>query len=77
MDALRDALNTEKVIKFSDMFKGDFTRGEIINTFLALLELLKRQLASVSQDNVFSDIVIQKKEGGQEVVDDAELNEYN
>ena len=77
MDALRDALNTKKVIKFSDMFKGDFTRGEIINTFLALLELLKRQLASVSQDNVFSDIVIQKKEGGQEVVDDAELNEYN
>lgn len=77
MDALKEALNTEKVIKFSDMFKGDFTRGEIINTFLALLELLKRQLASVSQDNVFSDIVIQKKEGGQELVDDAELNEYN
>ena len=77
MDALKEALNTEKVIRFSDMFKGDFTRGEIINTFLALLELLKRQLASVSQDNVFSDIVIQKKEGGQELVDDAELNEYN
>ncbi len=77
MGALKEALNTEKVIRFSDMFKGDFTRGEIINTFLALLELLKRQLASVSQDNVFSDIVIQKKEGGQEVVDDAELNEYN
>ena len=77
MDALKEALNTEKVIRFSDMFKGDFTRGEIINTFLALLELLKRQLASVSQDNVFSDIVIQKKEGGQELVDDAELNGYN
>lgn len=77
MDALKEALNTEKVIRFSDMFKGDFTRGEIINTFLALLELLKRQLASVRQDNVFSDIVIQKKEGGQELVDDAELNEYN
>ena len=77
MDALYTALKTEKVIKFSDMFKGDFTRGEIINTFLALLELLKRQYASVNQSNTFGEIVIQKKDGGEVIEDDRELNEYN
>ena len=77
MDALCDVLNKDKVVRFSDMFKGDFTRGEIINTFLALLELLKRQLASVNQSDIFGDIVIQKKEGCEVKVDDGELNEYN
>lgn len=77
MDALYTALKTEKVVKFSDMFKGDFTRGEIINTFLALLELLKRQYASVSQKDSFSEIVIEKKDGGEIIENDRELDEYN
>lgn len=76
MDALYSALKAEKVVKFNDMFKGDFTRGEIINTFLALLELLKRQYASVKQADSFSDIIIEKKDGGEEIKDD-ELDEYN
>ena len=76
MDALCTALKTDKVVKFKDMFKGDFTRGEIINTFLALLELLKRQFASVKQTDSFSDIIIEKKDGGEEIKDD-ELDEYN
>ena len=77
MDALYTALKKEKVVRFSDMFKGDFTRGEIINTFLALLELLKRQYASVKQADVFSDIVIEKKDGGEIIENDRELDEYN
>ena len=77
MDALCTALKTEKVVRFSDMFKGDFTRGEIINTFLALLELLKRQYASVNQNGSFGDIIIEKKEGGETIENDRELEEYN
>lgn len=77
MDALCDVLNKDKVVRFKDMFKGDFTRGEIINTFLALLELLKRQVASVNQNDIFGDIVIQKKEGVEVKIEDGELNEYN
>ncbi|MBQ7602603.1 MAG: segregation/condensation protein A [Clostridia bacterium] len=77
MDALCDVLNKDKVVRFKDMFKGDFTRGEIINTFLALLELLKRQVASVNQNDIFGDIVIQKKEGIEVRIEDGELNEYN
>ena len=76
MDALFTALKTEKVVKFSDMFKGDFTRGELINTFLALLELLKRQYASVNQTDSFGDIIIEKKDG-KEVIENGELDEYN
>lgn len=77
MDALYNALKTEKVVRFSDMFKGDFTRGEIINTFLALLELLKRQYASVNQTGSFGDIIIEKKDGGETIENDRELEEYN
>ena len=77
MDALYSALKTEKVIKFSDMFRGEFTRGEIINTFLALLELLKPQYASVNQSDTFGEIIIEKKDGGEVIEDDRELNEYN
>jgi len=77
MDALCDVLTKDKVVRFKDMFTGDFTRGEIINTFLALLELLKRQYASVNQNDIFGDIVIQKREGNEVKIDDGELNEYN
>ena len=40
---IKDVLLTKKEFKFSDMFESSYSRSEVINTFLALLELLKRQ----------------------------------
>jgi len=40
------------------MFEGDYSRSEMINTFLALLELLKRQYITVSQEGLFNEIDI-------------------
>ncbi len=50
------------IIKFSEIVSTDFTRGEIITTFMALLELLKRQQIVVSQYEQFGEITIEKGE---------------
>ena len=60
---IKDALLTKKQFKFSELFEADYSKSEIINTFLAVLELLKGQLISVSQTENFADIEIKKKEG--------------
>jgi len=58
-------LHCERVV-FSDLFLMDFTRGEVINTFLALLELLKHQEIKVKQEQQFGDIVLIRGEAYQE-----------
>ncbi|MBQ8762090.1 MAG: segregation/condensation protein A [Clostridia bacterium] len=55
---MRSMLTDRKKIRFNDFFQGDFTRGEIITTFQAMLELLKAQFASAEQSEVFGEINI-------------------
>lgn len=59
---MRSILTERKIIRFNDFFQGDFTRGEIITTFQAMLELLKAQFASVEQNEVFGEINITLRE---------------
>jgi len=47
-------------VGFVDLFGGDLTRGEVINTFLALLELLKHQEVRAIQADMFGEIDIVK-----------------
>ena len=58
IDNLRTKLVEEQRVKFFDLFDADFTRGEIITTFLAILELLKVQFAHAEQGEIFGDIEI-------------------
>ncbi|MBR7090951.1 MAG: segregation/condensation protein A [Clostridia bacterium] len=76
IDTLRDRLDKNSIVRFNEMFEGDFTRGEMITTFLAVLELLKMQYAIVEQNSMFGEIHIQKKEGGQ-IDEGTEIGEYN
>jgi len=55
---IKDLLLTKDRFRFTDMFEGDYSRSEVINTFLALLELLKRQYITVSQNGLFDEIDI-------------------
>lgn len=59
---IKDTLLEKNNFMFSELFEADYSRSEIINTFLAVLELLKGQLIKVIQDNSFDDIQIYKKE---------------
>lgn len=59
---IKDLLLIKKHFKFSELFESDYSKSEIINTFLALLELLKGQVISVTQSATFEDIEINSKE---------------
>lgn len=55
---IKDTLIAQKEFMFTDMFEDNYSKSEIINTFLAVLELLKRQYITVEQDSLFDDIHI-------------------
>lgn len=74
-DNIQAKLNESQKVRFDELFGADFTKSEIINTFLALLELLKIQYAKVLQPDLFGEIDIEKKDGEKTHAD--ELTEYN
>ncbi len=74
-DNIQAKLNESQKVRFDELFGADFTKSEIINTFLALLELLKIQYAKVLQPDLFGEINIEKKDGEKTHAD--ELTEYN
>jgi segregation and condensation protein A len=55
---IADQLRREHHASFSDLVGEEPTRLEIVVTFLALLELVKRYRVSAQQDHLFSDIQI-------------------
>lgn len=68
-------------LNFFSLFERDFTKIEMINTFLALLEILKKQIALAEQGEGFSDIIIRHNAEQDTVVEEEELTkdaqEYN
>jgi len=59
---IKDTILEKSNFKFSELFDSDYSKSEVINTFLAVLELLKGGLIKVVQDNSFDDIQIYKRE---------------
>ena len=64
---LLDRLAAESPIEFAGLFAGSNRRAEIIVTFLALLELLRRRLATARQAAAMAPIMIYR---GVEYLDD-------
>jgi len=62
ISSIRTLLSLCESVNFFELFGGDYSKGEVINTFLALLELLKRQEVCAVQDYQFADIRIVKGE---------------
>lgn len=55
---IRQCMQENHQMKFSDFFAEDQTRSEVINIFLALLELLKLQVVKAVQNGNFEEITI-------------------
>lgn len=55
---ITDTIQKSGKCKFSHFFEDDYSKGEVITVFLALLELLKRHVIKVEQENNFDDIDI-------------------
>lgn len=59
---IKDRLMTTRSIKFSSLYENGYTKSEVINTFLALLELLKMQEVKVVQVETLGEIIIEKQD---------------
>lgn len=59
LDHLQGLIKKSKKFSFKSVIKGAKTKGEIIITFLALLEMIKRKMVSVEQNKNFADITVQ------------------
>lgn len=54
----KKALKEKKQLEFEELFEEGQTRSELINIFLALLELLKMQVAIIKQSGLFEKIYV-------------------
>ena len=52
----------QKICKFSDLFSSSTNKDELVTTFMALLELIKNQQISFSQEELFGEIILERKE---------------
>lgn len=59
---IRQVLADRKQVKFTELFDEDYSKIEIITTFMALLELLKMQKIKVQQEGMFQEIDIKINE---------------
>lgn len=77
VDKIRSTLIEKKQVVFNDLFTK-FSRNEIITTFQALLEMLKRQFIMVEQKDSFGDILIKLNPSwNMKVLTDENFDEYN
>ena len=60
--SIRNFAKDRKRFEFEELFDEEMTKSELINTFLALLELLKLQTIKVIQSGTFGNIVITANE---------------
>lgn len=67
MVRIREALTTRKVIYLSQLLNESCAWEEVIVTFLAILELVKRHVVAAEQPDLFGDIAIRRYEHGAEL----------
>lgn len=63
------ALKTNKVMMFKQLFQGVSTKGEVILTFIALLEMVKLSQLSIKQDKLNGDIILSRRRDANNVLD--------
>lgn len=60
--SIKNTIREKKHIRFSQLFEVDNTKSEMLNIFLALLELLKLQFVKAKQQELFGEIDIYENE---------------
>lgn len=66
--SIHDRIRTAKRLKFSELIAGHRKAEFIVVSFLAVLELYKRQMVDLKQEKTFGDIDISYIEGSGELV---------
>ena len=74
---IKDKLIEKQEVEFNELF-STFSRNEIITTFQAMLEMLKRQFLTVEQLSSFDEIIIKlNPEWDMKDVGNEQFDEYN
>lgn len=58
IEQIKEIIKLKKTMSFFELFESDYTKSEMINTFLALLELLRLRYLTCRQENLFGDIIL-------------------
>jgi segregation and condensation protein A len=73
---ITDSLHRQKYVSFRSLINHNHSRLEIVVTFLAMLELIKRHLVRVSQAGLFGDISLEVSEAWDGLIElDTEFGE--
>ena len=62
MSFIKERLAVRKSILFSELFSQDRSKSEVVTTFLAMLELWKNHYLRITQNELFSEIIVIKTE---------------
>lgn len=57
---ISEFISVREKASFFELFEDDYTKSEIITTFQALLELIKNQILTAEQKEIFGDIILFK-----------------
>ena len=66
MTHIRELIYYHGSFDFEFLFEPDFDRGDIVITFLAVLELMKYGIIKAEQEKAFGKIILYKVEGNEE-----------
>ncbi|MCD8090653.1 MAG: segregation/condensation protein A [Clostridiales bacterium] len=64
---IKNCLNVKESIEFSELFGKNYTKSEMITTFLALLELIRENYVETVQEDIFGKIYITRKTASEAV----------
>ena len=77
MNNIKELIYYHGSFDFEFLFQPDFDRGDIVITFLAVLELMKYGIITATQDEAFGKIILYKVEGNEDIViGESEDGEY-
>ncbi len=65
---IKNCLNVKERIEFTELFGKNYTKSEMITTFLALLELIRENYVETVQENIFGKIFITRKTADESVL---------
>ena len=74
--SLHERISTQKRFKFSEVAPAGSPASIVVVTFLAILELLKRNMVTVHQQSRFGDIEVEYVEGSGSLAQSGPVDEY-
>ena len=77
MNNIKELIYYHGSFDFEFLFQSDFDRGDIVITFLAVLELMKYGIITAIQEEAFGKIILYKVEGHEDIaIEESEDGEY-